>query len=284
MKKILLAIDADRVDTEVIHFACNIATLTHSSLIGYFLANVPEEEPVANMAFVAKYDETVSTHCFPTAAEKRQFAYIQQFERTCAVKGIRCQSLSRLGGILNNIKRDAAVAILEESRFADLVILQPTLSFERKAEEAPTALVKEILANAECPVLVAPTRLTGIEEIVFAYDGSRSAVFAIKQFTYLFPELADKKAIVLQVNKDDSLPVTEKEKLGKWLRMHYNSIGFQVLKGKASEELYGRLSGKQNTIVVMGAFGRSWLSGLFKPATAGLLLKTINLPFFITHQ
>jgi hypothetical protein len=34
---------------------------------------------------------------------------------------------------------------------------------------------------------------------------------------------------------------------------------------------------------VMGAYGRSWLSGLFKPATAGLLLKTINLPFFITH-
>lgn len=277
MKKILLAIDADHVDTEVIHFACNIATLTHSTLIGYFLSDPPEEEAVVNMAFVAQFNETVSTHCFPTAAEKRQFAYIQQFERTCAVRGIRCQ-------VLNNSKRNAAAAILEESRFADLVILQPTLSFEKKQEDAPTALVKEILANAECPVLVAPTTLTGIEEIVFAYDGSRSAVFAIKQFTYLFPELADKKAIVLQVNKDDTLPVTEKEKLGKWLRMHYNSIGFQVLKGKASEELYGRLSGKQNIIVVMGAFGRSWLSGIFKPATAGLLLKTINLPFFITHQ
>jgi hypothetical protein len=277
MKKILLAIDADRVDTEVIHFACNIATIMHSTLTGYFLADLPDEEPVANMAFVAKYNETVSTHCLPTAAEKKQFAYIQQFERTCAVRGIRCQ-------VLNNTKRNAAAAILEESRFADLVILQPTLSFEMKPEEAPTALVKEVLANAECPVLVAPTSSAGIEEIVFAYDGSRSAVFAIKQFTYLFPELADKKAIVLQVNKDDSLPVTEKEKLGKWLRMHYNSIGFQVLKGNASEELYGRLLGKQNTIVVMGAFGRSWLSGIFKPATAGLLLKTINLPFFITHQ
>jgi hypothetical protein len=277
MKKILLAIDADRVDTEVIHFACNIATIMHSTLTGYFLADLPDEEPMANMAFVAKYNETVSTHCLPTAAEKKQFAYIQQFERTCAVRGIRCQ-------VLNNTKRNAAAAILEESRFADLVILQPTLSFEMKPEEAPTALVKEVLANAECPVLVAPTSSAGIEEIVFAYDGSRSAVFAIKQFTYLFPELADKKAIVLQVNKDDSLPVTEKEKLGKWLRMHYNSIGFQVLKGNASEELYGRLLGKQNTIVVMGAFGRSWLSGIFKPATAGLLLKTINLPFFITHQ
>jgi nucleotide-binding universal stress UspA family protein len=37
-------------------------------------------------------------------------------------------------------------------------------------------------------------------------------------------------------------------------------------------------------MVVMGAYGRNWLSGLFKPATAGLLLKTINLPFFITHH
>lgn len=277
MKKILLAIDADHVDAEVIHFACNIATFTHSTLIGYFLGDPREEEAVANVSFVAQHNETVSTHCIPTVAERRQFAFIQQFERTCAVRGIRCQ-------VLNNTKRNAAQAIVEESRFADLVIVQPTLSFDKGLEEAPTALVKEILANAECPVLVAPSSVTGIEEIVFAYDGSRSAVFAIKQFTYLFPELADKKAIVLQVNKDDSLPVTEKEKLGKWLRMHYSSIGFQVLKGKASEELYGRLLGKQNTIVVMGAFGRSWLSGVFKPATAGLLLKTINLPFFITHH
>lgn len=277
MKKILLAIDADHVDIDVIQFACNIATFTHSTLIGYFLGEPREEEPAANMAFVAQNNETVSTHCLPTISERRQFAFIQQFERTCALRGIRCQ-------VLNNSKRNAALGILEESRFADLVIIQPTLSFEKRPEEAPTALVKEILANAECPVLVAPQNLTGIEEIVFAYDGSRSAVFAIKQFTYLFPELADKKAIVLQVNKDDSLPVTEKEKLGKWLRMHYSGIGFQVLKGKASEELYGRLLGKQNTIVVMGAFGRSWLSGIFKPATAGLLLKTINLPFFITHH
>lgn len=279
MNKILLALDADHVDTEVIHFACNIATFTHSTLIGYFLAEPRDEDDDEedHVAFVTERNETVSTHCLPTAAERKQFAFIQQFERTCAVRGIRCQ-------ILSSSKPNAAQAILEESRFADLVILQPTLSLEKRLEDSPTELVKYILANAECPVLVAPTNSTGIEEIVFAYDGSRSAVFAIKQFTYLFPELADKKAIVLQVNKDDSLPVTEKEKLGKWLRMHYSSIGFQVLKGKASEELYGRLLGKQNTIVVMGAFGRSWLSGIFKPATAGLLLKTINLPFFITHH
>jgi hypothetical protein len=277
MKKILLALDADHADTAVIHFACNIATLTNSTLTGYFLSEPKEEETVVNMAFGMPYVETVVAQSIPTAAEQKQLAYIQQFERTCAVRGIRCQ-------VLNNSARFAAESIIEESRFADLVIVQATLSFEKKPETAPTGLVKEILAEAECPVLVAPLNLAGIEEIVFAYDGSRSAVFAIKQFTYLFPELTDKKAIILQVNKEGSLPVTEKDKIGKWLRMHYSSIGFQVLQGNASEELYGWLLGKQNTIVVMGAFGRSWLSGLFKPATAGLLLKTINLPFFITHH
>jgi nucleotide-binding universal stress UspA family protein len=278
MKKILLAIDAAHMDTEVVLFACNIAALTHSTLTAFFLSNYYEDAPVVNMAFGMPYVENVITGdpAAIAAMQHKLEAHIQQFEKTCAVKGVRCQ-------VSSSNTDDPARTIVEESRFADLVIVQATTTFENKQEEAPTDFVKEVLAEAECPVLVAPLSVTGIDEIVFAYDGSRSAVFAIKQFTYLFPELSDKKAIVLQVNKEDVLSVTEKEKIGKWLRMHYSSIGFQVLHGKPADELHAYLQGKQNTIVVMGAFGRGWLSGLFKPATAGILLKTINLPFFITH-
>ena len=278
MKKILLAIDAGHMDTEVIHFACNIARLTHSTLTGIFLSNYIEEVQVVNMVIGMPYIENVVTGNIPdTALQQKQAAHIQQFEKTCDVKGVRCQ-------VQCSNTKSPARTIIEESRFADVVIVQATVSFEKKLEEAPTGFVKEVLAEAECPVIVAPLSLGGIDQIVFAYDGSPSAVFAIKQFAYLFPELSDKKAIVLQVNKEETMPVTEKEKLGKLLRMHYSSIGFQVLQGKPSDELFGYLLGKQNTIVVMGAFGRGWLSGLFKPATAGLLLKTINLPFFITHH
>lgn len=277
MKKILLAIDAEHMDTEVIHFACNIARLTHSTLTGIFLSNYKEEVQMINMVIGMPYVENVVIGNIPdTILQQKQAAHIQQFEKTCDVKGVRCQ-------VYCNNSSNPARSIIDESRFADLVILQATMSIEKKLEEVPTGFVKEVLAEAECPVLVAPLSLADIEEVVFAYDGSPSAVFAIKQFTYLFPELTDKRAIVLQVNKDETLPVTEKEKLGKLLRMHYSGIGFHVLQGKPSDELFGYLLGKQNTIVVMGAFGRGWLSGLFKPATADLLLKTLNLPFFITH-
>jgi nucleotide-binding universal stress UspA family protein len=263
----------------VVHFACNIATLTHSTLTGYFLTNFSEEEPVVNMAFGMPYVETVVAKDLPGYAallEKKEES-IRLFEKACAVKGVRCQVQA------NNTKFPAQT-IIEESRFADLVILQAATNFEISAEEAPTGFTKEVLAAAECPVIVAPLNLYDIDQIIFAYDGSRSAVFAIKQFTYLFPELADKKIIVLQVNDKEEMPVTEKDKLGQLLSKHYSSIGFQVLKGKPAVELFGYLFDKQNTMVVMGAYGRNWLSGLFKPATAGLLLKTINLPFFITHH
>jgi len=278
MKKILLAIDATHMDTEVIHFACNIATLTHSTLTAYFLSGINEEEPVVNMAFGMPYVESVVKDLpeYAILKEKKE-ENIRLFERTCAVKGVRCQAL-------DFSTKYPAQTIIDESRFADLVILQATTSFETSMEEIPTGFSKEVLAAAECPVLVAPLNIADIDQIIFAYDGSRSAVFAIKQFTYLFPELADKKVIVLQVNESEELPVTERDKLGRLLRMHYSGIGFQVLQGKPADELFGYLLEKQNTLVVMGAYGRSWLSGLFKPATAGLLLKTINLPFFITHH
>jgi hypothetical protein len=277
MKKILLVLDASHIDTELIHFACNFATFSHSTLTGLFFGNYEEETPEVQMEFGAPYIEEPPVYSVgPNISLQQLEDSMTQFKKTCAVRGIRCQ-------VQFNNNSYGAESIIEESRFSDLLIIKASATRERRSKDTPTPFVKDVLAAAECPVLVAPTSLTEIKEIVFAYDGSRSAVFAIKQFTYLFPELAEKKAIVLQVNKDEDMPVTEQEHLGKWLRLHYSSIGFQVLLGKATEELFAYLYDRQNTIVVMGAYGRNGLSELIKPATASPLLKTINLPFFITH-
>lgn len=277
MKKILLVLDAAHIDTEIINFACNFATLSNATLTGLFFGNYEEETPDVQMEFGAPYiEEPPVTSIGPNISLQQLEDHITLFKRTCAVRGIRCQ-------VQFNNNSYGAEYIIEESRFSDLLIIKASATRETRSKDTPTPFVKDVLAAAECPVLVAPTNLSEIKEIVFAYDGSRSAVFAIKQFTYLFPELAEKKAIVLQVNKEEDMPVTEQEHLGKWLRLHYASIGFQVLQGKATEELFSYLHDRQHTIVVMGAYGRNGLSELIKPATASPLLKTINLPFFITH-
>ena len=277
MKKILLVLDAAHIDTDIIHFACNFATLSHSTLTGLFYGNYEEEAPEVLMEFGAPYIEEPPVQSpGPNISQQQLEDHITLFKKTCAVRGIRCQ-------VQFNNDSYGAEYIIEESRFADLLIIKATASRETRSKETPTPFVKDVLAASECPVLIAPVNLPEIKEVIFAYDGSRSAVFAIKQFTYLFPEFADKKAVVLEVNKDEESPVTEQEHLGKWLRLHYASIGFQTLQGKATEELFAYLHDRQHTIVVMGSYGRNGLSELIKPATASPLLKAINLPFFITH-
>jgi hypothetical protein len=69
--------------------------------------------------------------------------------------------------------------LIEESRFADLLIIDAETSFNRGLEANPTRFVKEILQHAECPVVISPVSFEGLDEIIFAYDGSASSVYAI---------------------------------------------------------------------------------------------------------
>jgi hypothetical protein len=123
-----------------------------------------------------------------------------------------------------------------------------------------------------------------MDEVIFAYDGSASSVFAIKQFTYLFPVFKNKKAVVVNVNKQERSAIDEQFKMKEWLSAHYQDVNFVILSGNASDELFGYLLEKKNAIVVLGAYGRGILSRFLKPSHASLLLRTINLPIFIAHR
>jgi hypothetical protein len=59
--------------------------------------------------------------------------------------------------------------------------------------------------------VLAPAEFTGIDEIIFCYDASKSAVFAIKQFSYLFPEFSTKKLTVLEVEHETEFQKEKKK-------------------------------------------------------------------------
>jgi nucleotide-binding universal stress UspA family protein len=145
-------------------------------------------------------------------------------------------------------------------------------------------MMSGILRNAECPVIVSPLNSDHIEEVVFAYDGSPSSVYAIKQFTHLFPQFEDKRLLFLEVNKDDSTEIMYKGKITDYLKMHYSSVGFHILHGDAANELLEYFVNKKNVIIVIGAFGRNAISSFFNRSTAHLLLEATGLPMFITHK
>jgi nucleotide-binding universal stress UspA family protein len=274
MEKILLAINPSQISMNAIDFACYIANLTRSRLTGIFLQQDTAVKQRSEIGVVS--DENAQVHTSRKADTPSIDESIDIFREACQNRGVNCYVHFDSGSPIEEL--------INETRFADILIAGPELSFLDKREGAPTAFVKELLSQSECPVIIAPYDFDSVEEVLFCYDGSASSVFAIRQFTYLFPEFSEKKAVVLQIVDDGKIMVTEKDKIRELLQMHYSSIGFHVLKGIPGEELFNHLVSKKNMFVVMGAFGRKMLSGFWKKSTANRLMQVVDLPIFVAHH
>lgn len=276
MEKIIVAVDAARVSRSVVDFACYLSNLTQSRLTGIFLEfKEGEEMAVVKNVHGLPYMETIIGGDFPENKAKDALCQrnIILFEEACKARGVH-----------TCVHCDEGVPLAEviaESRFADLLVVDPEMSFGDKGGSLLTGFVQEVLAKSECPVVVAPFHFYGISELLFAYDGSAASMFALKQFSYLFPELGDKKITVLQVNEGGERPIVDREKVDELLRVHYSCVDYRVLDGQAGEALFGFLLGRRNTLVVLGAFGPSLLSTFLRRRVADVLIGTLNLPLFI---
>jgi hypothetical protein len=275
MEKILLAINSHQINNSVIGFAHYIAKLSNSKLTGIFIEEtfydaIPEIDDIKETSLQQRNGLVVDSGSFRMNTEQG----ILFFKDGCMKEKVRYEVFKNHGSLIEDV--------IFESRFADLLIIDPETIVDDTNDHSFFA--KEILARAECPVILPPISFKNIDEIIFCYDGSRSSVFAMKQFTYLFPQFSEKKIIVLEVNEDGVSTVYEKEKVRDLLKGHYSQIGFQVLNGDPTIELFTYLLQKKNSFVVMGAYGRKIISNIITRSRADLVLRITELPLFITHM
>ena len=278
MKRILVAVDGLEIIPNTLDFAIYIGRLTGSKITGVFLEDlVSENKIVIKEGYDATYMEWGPDETDPEYLAKieRIQNNINLFKEYFIKRETQCDILCEKG--------TPAREIIRESRFADLIIMDAQTCFRKKFRGSPTTFEKQILKATECPVIIAPKSFSPIDEIIFCYDGSRSSFYSIKQFDYLFPELCQTKVILLAVNKLGMPNLPEDGKLKEWLFRRYTHIHFDFRYGKAGDELYYYLLQKNNCLVVMGAFGRNSISRLFNRTAAENILKTTNLPIFITH-
>jgi len=278
LEKILLAIDAINPDKNALEFACYLGRLTKSKVTGVFLENLSTEKrpmlkQIDNMSNGdIRVAEESDIHQAKTEVIEKNILF---FKEGCVNREVNYK-----------VHRDRGVPareLIEESRFADVLIVDAETSFNKRYDGAPTELVKEILKKAECPVIIAPESFGAIDEIIFTYDGSSSCVFAIKMFTYLFPQLHDKKVSIIQVNEAGEWKDPDKYNFKEWLKDHYADLHFEAIKGSSDAKLFDYLFKRRNMFLVMGAYGRNALSEFFKRSHADLLIKTITQPIFIAH-
>lgn len=279
MQKIIFATDGLSLNYDSLKFACFLAQLTNSKLTGIFLENLVENEKfVLRPAYGTVYADWEVNESSPAFVEKMNKIKknISSFREFCEKNAVRSE-----------VRLDPGVPLHElisETRFADLLVISAGTTFERNDDAWPTDFIKNVLKDSECPVMVAPEQFDSIEELIFTYDGGRSSALAIRQFTYLFPLLNDRKVTVIQVNKKGEWPPEEKQNIREWLQTHYYSVNFESLKGSAEDVMLPYLFGKKRVLIVMGAFGRSAMSMFFRQSRAEKIMQMIPQPIFISHH
>lgn len=274
MEKILYVINPHRPRLLSIAFASRLAARTKSRLTGLFIENLFEREKTEPGQ---SYYETVPEEGQDTIVRTDTDHAITLFTRECSNHIISCETYIDKG--------EPIQLVLQESRYADLLVLDPDLAFyDDSAAPMPTHFVKEMLARAECPVILASAKDVDIQEIVFCYDGSASSVFALKQATYLLPEFRDTNVLLLAVKTSDKDDTSEDEhRMMAWLQAHYTHVSYKALTGTAKDQLLTYFLRKEKKLVVLGAYGRTALSNFFRPSAADTLVRTVDLPLFITH-
>ena len=274
MKKISFITTGLSPDTKSIDFACYMASLTEAALTGVFLKEdsqelVPHREPKHS------YFKDIKESSAPAVVHMDVDQGMRYFTQECQKKGIQSNVYQQLGNPVENA--------VHESRFSDLLIIGAEEISNTHYNHIPSPFIKQVISRAECPVIIAPAYFEAIDNIVFCYDGSPSSVFALKQFTYAFPQYAAKKVTILEVEQKKAT-ITEKANIARWIGAYYAQIGFEVLEGNTEDELFKYFFMKTNTFIVMGAYGRDVLSSIFHQSAANTIIKSIDLPLFITHH
>lgn len=259
MEKILVPFNSLVYNSTALDFAAYIARLSGSGITGIFLEGA--KQPSGKEA-VIKHDQLVAEN-------------MRLFRDGCEARSV-IHAEMRLPG-----SPDAEM--IAESRYADLIVMAATTSMDDVPEETPTAFVRNVLTGAECPSIIAPPRFDQVDEIIFMYNGSKSAMFAARQFAYMFPQLDDKPVCVVEVSNGHPIAQRDRTGMKNWMKEHYSSVGFTTIEGDPAAALLEHLLARKNALVITGAYGRNALSRFFRRSTAEMLIKIMSHAFFVAH-
>jgi nucleotide-binding universal stress UspA family protein len=192
--------------------------------------------------------------------------------------------------ILYNIhseKKMALRSLLDESYYADMILIDGDESFSNLDASKPSHFIRNLLSGTQCPVMVVPSIFKPVERIVFAYDGSLSSVYAIKQFSYLFPLEANQEVEILMVTDyNHTNQLGHLNLLKELLKRKYTTVIETVLKSNNTDDtfIHHLETEKKNCMIVLGAYQRSSFSRWLYQSIADTLIAELDIPLFVAHK
>lgn len=272
MKKILFLCDGDNFSAGAFQFIKLIRANEPLFIKGIFFTPVEFGEliPVSFMPIAQPYVRLKEEE--ETMVEKSK----QQFVEACRSARIKFHIHEKSEGWDRNLFR-------KESRFADLVVVGSSLFASEMLADQPSFFMQEALRETEAPVVIVPDNFDEVQRLAIGYDGQPETIFALKQFTYLFPELTDLPAEFVYAKAEGSDEIPDKELLEEYASLHFNSLAASKLHFDPKKYFSTWLEEKKNVMLIAGSYSRSMASNVFRPSFVDDVIRNHVSPVFIAH-
>lgn len=274
MKKIIIPFNGGHFSKGAFSFAKSLHEIKPILLTGVFL---PEVEYARLFFFPTAFAAPAFIAGIEDFEEDEVESNVEQFAQACQRNFIDYRIHKKLF--------DSSIPQLaKESRFADLMLIGSETFYTDGISNGSTEYLKDALHTTECPVIIIPEEFDFPSNIVLAYDGSESSVFAIKQFANLFPELCNLKTFLFfEGDEHHSLP--DQVLIEELVARHFPNLTItkKIISGNTNG-IHDWFFQLRNSIVVSGSFGRSGVSELFKKSFLTELIREHSTPAFIAHK
>jgi len=278
MRKIIAAFDGLRYSSSTRDFAIHFCKETNAHLVGVFLDDIMRTSYRISDAVSG---EGTTDNRLGKLNKKDQ----GMREASSADFAIKVKE----EGLSFSIHHDYNVAIrelLHETMYADMLVIDGHETLTNYAEPVPTDFIRDLLSNAQCPVVVVPVQFKPVSKLIWLFDGQPTSVHAMKMFCYVLPEFTGYPVEVITVKAAGKPAYMNDHKLVReWLKRHCPKAAFTVLKGDAETAITQYLkSVKEQPLVILGAYRRNTVSRWFRPSMADNLIRNLKLPVFIAHN
>jgi hypothetical protein len=272
MKKILVILNAGHMAQHVNSSAIDISRKTSSVIYAVFINDLKtsqdQDYPFPNDLSLA--GTNLSTTPKKLENRKRIESELQVFKDEC--EG---------GDVSFSFEIDEVVSVrhlLHISSFSDLIIADTRT-------ESDEFTIKDLLIGAHAPVLLVSREWKTPESVILCYDGKLSSTYAIKMFSYVFPELTNLPTKVVYVSSSRSDQLPHEIYFKDWLGQHFPNLERDILVGNAQEEIVNYIHPHSDSkIVVMGSYGENTLSRIFHTSLSNAVRTQTYGSLFITHE
>lgn len=280
MQKIISVFDGLRFSESTLHYSIVIAKQQQAHLAAIF----PDDATYHSfdlLQLLKSGTDPDTIRLLEENDEAKRKTAVGSFEAACQEAGLEYST--------HHSSNLALQTVLEESIYADLLIIDARETFTHDKANPPTRFMRDLLTDVQCPVLIVPGQIwvppafNDINNAVLLYDGSPSSVYAIKMYNYLLPSLDILPTTVLSVNRYGN-HLKNKRLMKDFIKRHFPDALYKVIPGSPDEEIPKyMIQQPAGTIAILGAYRRSAASRWFKESMADIVLQAIPFPIFVAH-